>query len=381
MGALGPFLAGFSDSFKAALAIWPLLSFALTLPILAYLYHRDGRLRLSSALGAYVSVLYIAGLGCFTLYPLPSGDAGPGITYGIEPQFNPLNFIDDIARDGVKAAFQTVFNIVLFVPLGFIAKRFMHVGLPLTAALSLATTGLIETAQLTGLFGIYPFAYRTFEVDDLIFNTFGGVIGWLCGLALGKVMPSKEEPDLGITCHPGFVRRCVALWMDSLSMALCAFGPWLALDLASELLSDRAIAFFGMSAGQTEGALVIACSLAAFIGVEVLIPWFHGGSTIGGHVVRMSFETKRRQGRQRAVFYGVRALYLLAVLAVPQAMVFVTAVFYLFARQMPYDYLPGSDRQGEEAGEGGPGQREGCRPHPPDAGAAQVCGSRGGYSA
>lgn len=66
-------------------------------------------------------MLYLAGLACFTLYPLPSGESGPGITYGIPPQFNPFNFILDIMKDGWKALFQTVFNVVLFIPLGFIA--------------------------------------------------------------------------------------------------------------------------------------------------------------------------------------------------------------------------------------------------------------------
>ena len=51
----------------------------------AYLYHRDGRLRFGTFVGAYLTVLYVCGLGCFTLYPLPQGDAGLGITYGVAP--------------------------------------------------------------------------------------------------------------------------------------------------------------------------------------------------------------------------------------------------------------------------------------------------------
>jgi glycopeptide antibiotics resistance protein len=33
-------------------------------------------------------------------------------------------------------------------------------------------------AQLTGLFGLYPCAFRTFEVDDLIFNISGLMAGF-----------------------------------------------------------------------------------------------------------------------------------------------------------------------------------------------------------
>ena len=75
------FLAGFSRPFALALGLWPIASLVLTLPVLAILYRRDGRLRLWSAVGAYLSVLYLLSLVCFTLYPLPSGDSGLGITW------------------------------------------------------------------------------------------------------------------------------------------------------------------------------------------------------------------------------------------------------------------------------------------------------------
>ena len=93
----------------------------LTLPILAHLYHRDGRLRFWSAARAYLIVLYFLGLGCFTLYPLPAGDAGIGITYGIAPQLDPLAFIADIRKDGITAVLQIVMNIIFFMPLGLSA--------------------------------------------------------------------------------------------------------------------------------------------------------------------------------------------------------------------------------------------------------------------
>ena len=80
---------GFTDSFAIALGLWPLVSMFLTLPILAMLYRRDGRLRAPSVIGTYLSVLYVLGLGCLTLYPLPDGSAGPGITYGVPRELQP----------------------------------------------------------------------------------------------------------------------------------------------------------------------------------------------------------------------------------------------------------------------------------------------------
>ena len=65
------FLKNFSEPFAFALALWPFVSMLLTVPVLALLYHRDNRIRLSSAIVAYGTVLYLLGLLCFTLYPMP----------------------------------------------------------------------------------------------------------------------------------------------------------------------------------------------------------------------------------------------------------------------------------------------------------------------
>ena len=194
MGFLGRFLSSYSESFAAALVAWPFASFALTLPILATLYRRDGRIRPLSAAGAYLSVLYLLGLVCFTLYPLPEGDSGPGITYGLDPIWNPLHFVGDIAADGAPAVAQLVANVALFVPFGFVAGRGMRLGAPASAALGFLASLCIELAQLTGLFGVYPYAYRTFETTDLATNTLGAfyvarTFVILCAVGLPGIEP------------------------------------------------------------------------------------------------------------------------------------------------------------------------------------------------
>lgn len=285
-------------------------------------------------------MLYLAGLACFTLYPLPTGDAGPGITYGIPPQFNPLNFIFDIVKDGWKAVFQTLFNVVLFLPLGFIAGRFLQMKLPAATILALVVSCLIETAQLTGLFGIYPYAYRTFEVDDIIFNTLGGVLGWFCAKLFARALHKHRSARP----RSRMIQGCptvVALWIDLILIALVTFGPWMFFDLASEVLFDKAFSLFGMNAVQTESVLAMVCFVIAFGGVEFIFPWIKSGSTPGGLIVRMSFETRERSGSKRVLFYLVRGAFLIALFALPQIVVLFTLVFYLITRKMPYDYLPG----------------------------------------
>ncbi len=83
-------------------------------------------INLNTVIGAYLSVLYALSLVCFTLYPLPSGESGLGITYGIAPQLNPFGFLNDLAKDGIGAIPQIFANIAFFVPLGFIAGRLLR---------------------------------------------------------------------------------------------------------------------------------------------------------------------------------------------------------------------------------------------------------------
>lgn len=85
----------------------------------------------------------------------------------------------------------------------------------------------------------------------------------------------------------------------------------------------------------------MVCFVIAFSGAELVFPWAKSGSTPGGLIVRMSFETRERSGGKRVLFYLVRGAFLIALFALPQIVVLFTLVFYLITRKMPYDYLPG----------------------------------------
>lgn len=338
MGFITAFLSGYSDSFLMALALWPVASFALTLPILAWLYHRDGRLRFLSAAGAYLSVLYLLGLACFTLYPLPDGDSGPGITYGLAPILNPLHFIDDIRADGLAPVAQLAANVALFVPLGFISARGVRLGLPATAALGFACSLAIECAQLTGLFGIYPYAYRTFETTDLVTNTAGALLGWVLARLVARVLPDAPEAEPEVTRSPGFVRRFVAFCID---LAL-AGALYLIVSSAGSIACYLAGASFDAFAALHVPEVLSAACLAV---MEIAVPWKRGGQTFGGGFVRMTCETVEREGTRRALFYAARFFVLLCATGLPAFEPRLTLVplaclaFYLFKRKMPYDLM------------------------------------------
>lgn len=75
------------------------------------------------------------------------------------------------------AVIQVALNVLLFVPLGFFLRALWGRGIITTTAVGFGLTLLIETTQLTGVWGIYPCSYRLFDVDDLLANTAGAVLG------------------------------------------------------------------------------------------------------------------------------------------------------------------------------------------------------------
>ena len=84
---------------------------------------------------------------------------------------------------------------------------------------------------------------------------------------------------------------------------------------------------------------ILVVSVATFLLVEGVLPWLHGGSTPGGSFVRMTCETREREGFGRGVFYAAR----LAVLGMSYCFFPfagpLLALYYFVRRRMPYDEL------------------------------------------
>ena len=226
---------------------------------------------------------------------------------------------------------QIAFNVALFMPLGFIAGRLLRWGFWKSVIVGLLTSLVIETAQGTGLFGIYPYAYRTADVDDLIYNTLGAVLGWLAASTLARALPPGALAEEGeVTHEPGFIRRCVAVWLDMLLVTL--------VSLVVGGVTGLVLAMLGASEGVRSHAMDLVL-YAAFLWVELVAPWRHAGSTPGGAFVRMSCETREREGARRAAFYVLRVVLLGAAYFLFPILWPVFALFFLFARRMPYDFV------------------------------------------
>lgn len=157
-------------------------------------YRRRGRLRADVALRSFAVLLYAIALGCYVLLPARGGC--------FAAQLRPLA---GLTSPPMLAQFAC--NIALFVPLGALLRR----GPRSAAGTGLALSLLVEVTQLTGLWFSFPCSYRVFDVDDVIANTLGALIG---GLA---PVPPVRRAQVPAAPHPVTAgRRLLGMCCDGL---------------------------------------------------------------------------------------------------------------------------------------------------------------------
>ncbi len=176
---------------------------AMFIPGLMWQYWRHGQFNFRRMIGWAGVCVYTTALFVYTLMPLPSNGIAWCAEHHVRSNFTPFGFISDIQRETIgmstaqtlrsNVVLQVVFNVVLFVPFGVIMRRYFGRGIVFTTLAGLVTSAFIESSQYTGLFGIYPCAIRVADVDDLIMNTAGALIGALLAPLLLWWMPSGRQ--------------------------------------------------------------------------------------------------------------------------------------------------------------------------------------------
>lgn len=206
------FLFHFSQSFILALILWPTFSMLLTTPFIFARLIRRRRIIWSYVLGSYLLVLYGVGLLCFTLYPMPDDPTAYCTAHNIQPQLIPFHWIADMLHESIRiVAEQLIANIIFFIPLG--ALVFIYFRKPFSSALiwGFVFSIGIEIAQLTGNYGLYPCGYRLFDVDDLVMNTLGAIVGFLLAKVIGYQIgqPPFSAPAAKNTFFNRFLAWCL----------------------------------------------------------------------------------------------------------------------------------------------------------------------------
>lgn len=207
-----------------AMVLGVLLGLLLFVPFVAVQYRRQGRLTLRQTLLWSGFLVYCLALWTYTLLPLPSPDA----IVCTPTQLRPFQFVNDVldypadsagalARN--PAVMQVALNVMLFVPLGLFIRFIWRRGFAVATVVGFAISLAIETTQVTGVWGLYSCSYRLFDVDDLMANTAGALLGGLLSAALRPWLPRRGAPAAAAAPRPVTVpRRLLGMLCDVLSV-------------------------------------------------------------------------------------------------------------------------------------------------------------------
>lgn len=303
------------EPIRWAARLFPLIAALFTLPYLLFQYRRFERIPVLKVLVTYSFIFYLLAAYCLVILPLPSMETVKNAPERTTMLLTPLASMNEWTAEnlvgtydrldrfirvvGSAPALQLVFNVLLVLPFGIYLRYYYRRTWWQTFLMSLALSLFYEVTQLSALYGIYPKPYRVFEVDDLICNTLGGILGFLITPILYAFLPRREELDKRasrISPQVSVVRRILAAFLDwvvillpfaAVVVIVKSIRPSLALPL--DLL----------------GVLILVFAVA----YETVTMWSGGGSTPGMRVLRLRV-TKAEGGRVTFVRALFRSLLL-----------------------------------------------------------------------
>ena len=273
------------ETIKTAIIAFPFIAFLFTIPFMLHNYHKYGSIHFLRVFIIYTFILYLITIYFLVILPLPTFEealknTGPYINY------IPFKFITDFIYETpfvwnnpstyIKAIidpsfYVVLFNIVMFVPFGMYLRYYFKCSFKKTVLYSLLLSLFFELTQLTGLYFIYPNPYRLCDIDDLIQNTLGGVLGYFIMGALDNYLPTREKIDEEARVMGQQVSGLRRITVYFLDLFLYLFFT----VLLSIFVSNKWL------------------FLMSFIIYYVLIPLVRGNATIGMKFLNVKMEYKR----------------------------------------------------------------------------------------
>ena len=164
---------------------------------------------------AFILFVYLLGVIAITLFPIP---VDPGIVNplrsnsgGISSNLVPFSTIVFMIKNDpwrFNAFLNIAGNIVLFAPFGFLwpilfknlnqASRIIPIGF--------VSTLIVESSQFT-ISSILGFTYRSFDVDDLILNTLGVIVGYVLLRLFQAFIRSLQKSSPQFLSSPFYIRK------------------------------------------------------------------------------------------------------------------------------------------------------------------------------
>ncbi|WP_223587262.1 VanZ family protein [Microbacterium sp. OVT16B] len=297
-----------------AIAIGVGFGILLFVPFVAISYRRRGSLSFGRTLLWLAALVYFWAIWTYTLLPLPDPEAIRCVGMITDPMEVVRDVQKALAAPGNPlrhpALLQLVFNVLLFVPLGVFLRVLGARGIPTALAVGFGLSLLIETTQLTGVWGLYPCAYRFFDVGDLMTNTTGAVLGSVFALVVPRSLRGvRARADAGEPRPVTRGRRAIAMLCDALAYGFVMYGVAVVTQLWFEyVLHDRQTVL--------DGRLAEVMGISAASGLWLLIILISGRS-VGDLAVQLRYAGSRmpaaltRPLRWAAGIGGIGALPLL----------------------------------------------------------------------
>ncbi|REE67596.1 glycopeptide antibiotics resistance protein [Paenibacillus taihuensis] len=211
---------------------FPIAALLFTLPFLLVQYRRHGYVNKYRAMLLYLFLLYFMNAFYLILLPFPSSVHNEPPTTGSYVQWIPFHFVLDIMKEtGVdwghpstylrlvqeRAVLQVVFNVLLTVPFGMFLRYYFRTGWLKCLLLTLGLSLFFEVTQVTGIYGIFDYPYRLMDIDDVMTNTVGGMLGFVAAEWLSLRLPRIDKLDANIDLaskRVSYTRRMLAFMLD-----------------------------------------------------------------------------------------------------------------------------------------------------------------------
>ena len=294
-------LSAYTLPIKFACLVFPVLAAFFTIPYAVYQYRKYGSLLVLRVVIVYSFILYMTCAYFLTMLPLPpiaevARYTSP--TMDLVPFHAWTNFWEntslvlsdpstDLGAMKEQCFYEPFFNILLLVPLGVYLRYYFRRSWWQAILIGFLVSLSFELIQLSALFGIYPRPYRLFQVDDLINNTFGALVGFWITPVFSFFLPSRDRLDevsykRGRTVN--YIRRGFAFLFDWAILT----GV---LHLAGRVFGSPTLSDMLAMDGKRSVVLYIIVIVLYFI----LLPWLTRGRTIGKFLVgiRLMSENKR----------------------------------------------------------------------------------------
>jgi glycopeptide antibiotics resistance protein len=302
----------------------PFIAAILTLPYLIYQYGRFGGVSFRKTLMVLLFLFYVVCAFYMVVLPLPA-DRSAVVPGARIPQMDPLYLYHGLVYAEANTGFsfshpstwvhflkqpvvyECVFNLALTVPFGFMLRYFFKRGVLVSLVLGFLLSLFFELTQLTGLWGLYAYPYRLFDLCDLMTNTAGAVIGSILAIPLVYLLPDLDDANARSeergARRVSATRRFVAFVVDMGLCGLCSLGTALA------LLGIDATELSWSQMGESTIVLGLLLFLLFSVVFFMLVPTITGGQTIGhklvGIVIVSCDEDERPHFWNYLIRYGI----------------------------------------------------------------------------